>query len=128
MKSFKEFLIEKLILVCGLACIFFVALIFLFLLKEGLAVFGCVKPFAFLLGDKWYPISDPPQLGIMPLILGSLLVTLGAAFISVPIGVGCAIYIAEVAPPNIKEFLKAGIELLAAILSVVLGFIGMVTL
>jgi phosphate transport system permease protein len=64
----------------------------------------------------------------MPLILGSLLVTLGAAIISIPIGVACAVYISEVAPSKTKEILKSGIELLAAIPSVVLGFIGMVTL
>lgn len=128
MRKLKEFIIEKLILMCGLASIFFVILIFLFLLKEGLAVFKTVTPASFIFGKSWYPISEPPQLGILPLILGSLLVTLGAALISVPIGVGCAIYIAEVAPLRAKEILKAGIELLAAIPSVVLGFIGMVTL
>jgi len=127
-RKFKEFIIEKLILICGLASIFFVILIFLFLLKEGLAVFKTVTPFKFLLGKNWYPISEPPQLGILPLVLGSLLVTLGAAVISIPIGVACAIYIAEVAPLKTKEILKASIELLAAIPSVVLGFIGMVTL
>lgn len=128
MRKLKEFIIEKLILVCGLALIFFVILIFLFLLKEGLAVFKTVSPLKFLFGKNWYPISEPAQLGILPLILGSLLVTLGAAVISIPIGVACAIYIAEVAPFKIKEILKVGIELLAAIPSVVLGFIGMVTL
>lgn len=128
MRKFKEFIIEILILICGLASIFFVLLIFLFLLKEGLAVFNTVSPFKFLFGKNWYPISEPAQLGILPLILGSLLVTLGAAIISVPIGVACAVYIAEIAPAKIKEILKAGIELLAAIPSVVLGFIGMVTL
>ncbi|HQL42167.1 MAG TPA: ABC transporter permease subunit, partial [Candidatus Omnitrophota bacterium] len=55
-------------------------------------------------------------------------VTIGAAIISVPIGIACAVYIAEIAPAKIKEVLKAGIELLAAIPSVVLGFIGMMTL
>ena len=119
MRKFKEFIIEKLILICGLASIFFVVLIFLFLLKEGLAVFKSVSPFSFLFGKSWYPISDPPQLGILPLILGSLLVTFGAAVISIPIGVGCAIYIAEIAPSKAKEVLKSGIELLAAIPSVV---------
>ena len=128
MRKLKEFIIEKLILLCGLASIFFVILIFLFLLKEGLAVFKTVTPASFIFGKSWYPISEPPQLGILPLILGSLFVTLGAALISVPIGVACAIYIAEVAPLRAKEILKAGIELLAAIPSVVLGFIGMVTL
>lgn len=128
MRKLKEFIIEKLILLCGLASIFFVILIFLFLLKEGLAVFQSITPFKFLFGKSWYPISEPAQLGILPLILGSLLVTLGAAIISIPIGVGCAVYIAEIAPARIKEVLKSGIELLAAIPSVVLGFIGMVTL
>ena len=128
MHKFKEFIIEKLILVCGFASIFFVVLIFLFLLKEGLALFKTVSPFKFLLGKSWYPISEPAQLGILPLILGSLIVTLGAAMISIPIGVACAVYIAEIAPLRIKEILKSGIELLASIPSVVLGFIGMVTL
>ncbi len=128
MRRFKEFIIEKLILLCGLVSIFFVILIFLFLLKEGLAVFKTVSPLKFLFGKNWYPISEPAQLGILPLILGSLLVTVGAALISIPIGVACAIYIAEVAPLKTKEILKSGIELLAAIPSVVLGFIGMITL
>jgi len=128
MRRFKELIIEKLILISGLASIFFVILIFLFLLKEGLELFKIVSPLKFLFGKNWYPISEPPQLGILPLILGSLLVTVGAAIISIPIGVGCAIYIAEIAPAKIKEVLKAGVELLAAIPSVVLGFIGMVTL
>ena len=128
MRKFKEFLIEKLIFACGLASIFFVLLIFAFLLKEGLAVFGSVSPGGFLFGRSWYPISEPPRLGIFPLILGSLWVTLGAALISVPIGVACALYIGEIAGGKTKEVLKGGIELLAAIPSVVLGFIGMVTL
>lgn len=128
LRKIKEFVIEKLILLCGLASIIFVALIFIFLLKEGLSVFKFVKVGEFLAGRSWYPISEPAQLGILPLILGSLWVTVGAALISVPIGVGCAVYIAEIAPGRTKEVLKGGIELLAAIPSVVLGFIGMVTL
>ena len=128
MRKFKEFIIEKLILLCGLASIFFVILIFLFLLREGLAVFKTVPLFKFLFGKSWYPISEPPQLGILPLIAGSLIVTLGAAVISIPIGIGSAIYIAEIAPVRLKEILKAGVELLAAIPSVVLGFVGMITL
>jgi len=127
-RKVKEFIVERLIQICGLASIFFVVVIFLFLLKEGLAVFKVVTPLDFLFGKSWYPISEPAHLGILPLICGSLLVTLGAAIISIPIGVACAIYIAEIAPSKTKEVLKAGIELLAAIPSVVLGFIGMVTL
>lgn len=127
-RNLKERSIEKLIFICGIASILFVVLIFLFLFKEGLTLFKTITLSKFLFGKNWYPISEPAQLGILPLILGSLLVTLGAAVISVPIGVACAIYIAEIAPIKLKEILKSGIELLAAIPSVVLGFIGVVTL
>ena len=106
MRKFKEFVIEKLILISGLASIFFVILIFLFLLKEGFAVFKTVSLFKFLFGKSWYPISDPPQLGVLPLILGSLLVTVGAAIISIPIGVGCAIYIAVPEPGHLDGSLE----------------------
>lgn len=127
-KKFFEYLIEKLILISGITSIIVVGLIFLFLFKEGITVFKTVPFNAFLLGKRWYPISTPPSYGILPLILGSLLVTLGAAIISVPLGIASAFYIAEVAPSRTKEFLKSGIEMLAAIPSVVVGFIGMVTL
>ena len=81
-----------------------------------------------LAGTHWYPISDPPRFGILPLILGSLVVTVGATVLAVPVGVASALYIAEVAPAGIRDVMKAGIEMLAAIPSVVIGFIGMVTL
>lgn len=123
-----EFLIEKAIFLAGLISIFFVILIFIFLLKEGLVLFKTYPLHRFFFGMKWYPISDPPQFGIVPLILGSLTVTLGAIFISVPLGVCTAIYIAEIAPSWLQEILKATVEFLGAIPSIVLGFIGLVTL
>ncbi|MEW6170611.1 MAG: phosphate ABC transporter permease subunit PstC [Candidatus Omnitrophota bacterium] len=128
LKKFKEFIIERLIFICGIASIIFVILIFSFLLKEGLSFFKTIHLKDFLLGKFWYPISDPARFGILPLILGSLIVTLGATIISVPLGVACAFYIAEIAPTWIKDILKAGVELLASIPSVVLGFVGMITL
>lgn len=123
-----EYIFEKIIILSGIIAIVIVGLIFFFLLKEGLAVFNVVNLKGFLLGRHWYPISDPPKFGIFPLILGSLFVTLGAAVISVPLGIASALYIAEVAPPKAKEFLKVGVELLAAIPSVVIGFIGIMVL
>ena len=128
MKRPFEFIIEKLVLLSGIASIVFVALIFIFLLKEGLSLFANENVFAFLFGRNWYPISDPPQFGILPLILGSLLVTFGAIVIAVPLGLAAAIYVAEIAPVWLRDILKSGIELLAAIPSIVLGFIGIVTL
>lgn len=128
LKKAREFVIERTIFLSGVASIFIVVLIFAFLLKEGLSIFATASPVSFLFGKNWYPISDPAQFGILPLIFGSILVTLGAAVLSVPIGIASALYIAEIAPPRTKEILKAGIELLAAIPSVIIGFIGMVTL
>lgn len=128
LRLFKEFVIEKLIFLSGIASILFVVLIFVFLLKEGLSFFKEINLFKFVLGQRWYPISDPAQFGILPMILGSLLVTLGAIIFAVPLSIGAAFYISEVAPGKIKDILKVGIEMLAAIPSVVLGFIGMITL
>jgi phosphate transport system permease protein len=128
MKRFREFLIEKLVFLSGITVILFVVLIFVFLLKEGVSFFKEVTLRDFLAGKFWYPISDPPRFGILPLILGSLYVTLGAVIFAVPFGVAAAFYIAEVAPGKVRDFLKTGIEVLASIPSVVLGFVGVVTI
>ena len=128
MRKVREFIIEKLIFLSGIFSIIFVLLIFAFLVKEGISIFWRVPLTDFIFARFWYPISDPPQFGILPLILGSILVTAGAGLISVPIGIASALFIAEIAPRRLKEIMKAGIELLAAIPSVVIGFIGMMTL
>ena len=127
-RRISEFLIESAIFLAGILSILFVTLIFIFLAKEGFALFKTVSLWDFLAGKDWYPISYPPRFGALPLILGSVWVTLGAILISVPIGVACAVYIAEVAPHWLREILKASVEFLAAIPSIVLGFIGLVTL
>ncbi|MEW6686756.1 MAG: phosphate ABC transporter permease subunit PstC [Candidatus Edwardsbacteria bacterium] len=127
-KRIFAFFIEKIIRLSGVISIIVVLLIFFFLFKEALSLFKIVSLKEFLLGKNWYPISEPPSFGILPLILGSFLVTIGAAVISVPLGIACAIYIGEVAPVRSREFLKIGVELLAAIPSVVMGFIGMIVL
>ena len=127
-KKTQEFIVESAIRISGVASIFIVALIFFFLLKEGIQLFQTEKVSGFLFGRNWYPISEPAEFGILPLIFGTILVTLGAALIAIPLGVAAAVYIAEVSPNRFKEILKSGIELLAAIPSVVLGFIGMITI
>lgn len=124
----KERFVEGLIRMCGVASIVLVALIFLFLLKEGLALFQTVSLREFVGGRRWYPISEPPRFGVLPLILGSVFVTVGATVVSVPVGIGTALFVSEIAKGWVKEALKTGIELLAAIPSVVLGFIGMTLL
>ena len=124
----KEFFIERLVFLCGVFSIISVILIFVFLLKEGLSLFKSTSIHDFVLGKFWYPISYPPKFGILPLIMGSIWVTLGAVIISVPLGLGCAILIGEILPRGLRDYVKSGVELLAAIPSVVLGFVGLVTL
>lgn len=123
-----EFFIEKAIFAAGTLSIVFVVLIFIFLLKEGLLLFKDYPFFSFFFSPKWYPISTPPHFGNLPLLLGSLMVTAGAIVLAVPLGLAAAIFIAEIAPSWLREILKATVEFLAAIPSIVLGFIGLVTL
>jgi phosphate transport system permease protein len=88
-----------------------------------------VNPINFLFGKWWYPTAEPaPQLGILSLIIGSLVVTLGAILVALPLGLAGAIYLSEVAHPTIRAFLKPAIEILAGIPSVVFGFFGLVVL
>jgi phosphate transport system permease protein len=120
-----EGLITGLIKLSGYSAILFVSLIFYFLISEGLAAIWEV-PIRDLFSKQWYPIEG--YYGILPLLLGSLIVTLGAAAVAIPMGIGTAIYIAEIAPRWAREILKPFIEVLAGVPSVVLGFIGILVL
>ncbi|MBN1327136.1 MAG: phosphate ABC transporter permease subunit PstC, partial [Candidatus Cloacimonetes bacterium] len=79
----------------------------------------------FILNASWHPTHFPPDFGILSLLIGSLVVTFGALLISIPLGLGSAIYISEIAGPRTKEIIKPIIELLAGIPSVVYGLFGM---
>lgn len=125
-RAYKENLIRRFFCLFSLLSIFFLAGIVIVLFKEGLPIFKITSLSKFLSGRFWYPTYEPPEFGILPLILGSLWVTAGALIIAVPFGVASAIYISEVAHPKIKEIIKPVIELLAGIPSVVYGFFGMV--
>ena len=125
MRNWKEILITVVIRASGYSAILFVGLIFIFLLTEGLPALSEVSLTA-LAGQRWYPIEE--YFGLLPLIGGTLIVTLGAALVAMPIGVGTAIYIAEVAPRWTREILKPFIEVMAGVPSVVLGFVGIIVL
>ncbi len=118
----SEFAIEAIIRVLGISSIGFVLLVFSFLLYDGLPVFFEV-PLSNLFGTQWYPTFS--LYGTLPLILGSLLVTVTAIVIALPLGVATAVFIREIAPFWTREILKPMIEVLAGIPSVVLGFFGM---
>ncbi len=123
--NWREFIITRAIKASGYSAIVFVALIFFFLLREGVPALLEV-PLSTLASVRWYPIED--YFGILPLITGSLIVTVGATLIAVPFGIGTAIYIAEIAPRWMREILKPLVELLGGLPSVVLGFLGILVL
>lgn len=120
--SWSEFLIERAIQVSGISAIILVVLIFLFLIREGMPAFLEI-PLSSLFATRWYPIEE--YYGLLPLIMGSLIVTIGAAVVSLPLGLATAIFIAEIAPDWVRDILKPFVEVLAGIPSVVIGFIGM---
>ncbi|MCA6072935.1 MAG: phosphate ABC transporter permease subunit PstC [Endomicrobium sp.] len=127
MRKSLDTIIETIIFICGMLSIVFVVLIFGFLFKEGFAFFKDFGVSKFITGQFWYPSSEPASFGILSLILGSILVTVGACLIAVPIGIMTALFISEIAPKGVRDVLKSLVELMAAIPSIVIGFVGMVT-
>jgi len=124
-----EPVIEWLIRICGWSAIFFVIAIFVFVFVEGAPVLGHLNLKEFFTSDAWRPTSQVrEQFGILALITGTLSVTAVAMAIAVPFGLGAAIYVSEFASPKMRETLKIVIELLAAIPSVVWGFIGYIVI
>jgi len=124
----KEKIIKNIYFLSSLTSIFFLLGISFILFKEGLPLFREIDLKSFLWGKSWYPTYNPPEFGLLPLILGTLWVTLGALIIAVPLGVAAAIYISELATPKIKDYLKLAIEMLTSIPSVIYGFLGIVVL
>jgi phosphate transport system permease protein len=124
----KEQSIKTVFFFTAFFAVIVVVFILLFLLRDGYAIFDQVGVLTFLSGDTWAPTAAVPLYGILPLIVGTLLVTLGAMVFAVPLSIGCAIYISELASPRVKQVLKPAVELLAGIPSVVYGFFGLIVL
>ncbi|MBF0521747.1 MAG: phosphate ABC transporter permease subunit PstC [Candidatus Omnitrophica bacterium] len=124
----KEKIYQGIFTVLAFASLVFLVGIVIVLFKEGLPIFKRVSISQFLFGQNWYPTYSTPEFGILPLILASVWVTLGAVIVCVPLGVGSALYLHELAGHKQRTILKPLVELLASIPSVVYGFFGMVIL
>lgn len=120
--------IKKLLFISGSIAVIVVFFIIVYLFREAYPSFEKTGVTEFLTGMKWNPVGEPPSYGAYPLIVGTLLVTLGAMGFSIPLGIGSAVFISEIAPPKIKAFLKFAVELLSGIPSVVYGFFGLIVL
>jgi phosphate transport system permease protein len=110
--------------VFGLVGLVALAVILVFVFREAIPVFRDVSPLQFL-GPRWYPTSEPPVFGALPMIVATALVTAGALALAIPLGFAAAGFVAEVAPPALRDMAKSLLELLAAIPSVVYGFFGL---
>ncbi len=112
--------------VFGILAFLILVFIFIFILKESLPALREVGIADILFGTKWYPSHD--AFGILTMLAGSVAATLLALVIAVPLAVGCAIFLAEVAPPHIRNITRPAVELLVGIPSVVYGLVGMIVL
>ena len=126
MNKNKEKIMQLVFLAAACASIALVAMICFFLFANGLPTIGKIGISDFLLGHKWRPNND--IYGILPMIMGSIYVTLGACITGVPIGILTAIFMARFCPAGAYKVLKPAVELLAGIPSVIYGFFGLVVL
>jgi len=122
----REFLIEKLLLIAALSSVAMLALIAVFVFVEGTPIMAKEGVLHFLLGRRWAPTKD--AFGILPMIVGSIWVTLGALVIAGPLGLACAVFLVEIASRRVADFVRPAIQVLAGIPSVVYGFVGIVVL
>jgi phosphate transport system permease protein len=129
MENKKELLIRLFFLCNGSLAIIVLAGIFYLLLSNSLAAWREVGVLPFFTGIVWRPSGfESVSFGILTLVTGTLLVTAGAAALAIPLGIACAVYLAEVASPLERELVKPVVELLAGVPSVVIGFFGLVVL
>jgi len=124
----KENAIRTVFLFTAFVAVIVIAFILFFLFLDGYPIFEQAGVKDFIFGMSWTPTAVVPGYGIFPLIVGTILVTLGAMIIAVPLSIGCAIYISELASQRVKRILKPAVELLAGIPSVVYGFFGLIVL
>jgi len=113
-----------LVFIDGMVSFLILLAIAVFTAQEGLPLFSQVNIMSFLFSTEWRPTQG--EFGILPMIIGSIYVTLLALFIAVPLGVACAIFLSEVAPLAVQRYFRPLVQLLVGIPSVVYGLVGMV--
>jgi phosphate transport system permease protein len=126
-RNIVEKIVMAFLVVCSAIAILTTIGIVLSVLFEAVLFFSQVSPFHFLTGTQWSPTSDPPSFGFIPLLTGTLLITLIAIIVAGPIGLFSAIYMAEYANSNVRGWAKPILELLAGVPTVVLGFFAALT-
>ena len=127
-KQLVEILVHGLFLLLGLITVGCVLLITVYLVVSGIPAIREIGLVNFLFGRRWASTAAEPAYGILPFILTSIYGTAGAILIGVPAGFLCAVYLAKMAQPGIRNIIEAAVSLLAGIPSVVYGLVGMLVL
>jgi phosphate transport system permease protein len=110
------------LVICAAVSVITTVAIIILLFKESFVFFENVSPAEFFFGTRWVPILQPSSYGVLPLLWGTLQVTIGAAIVAIPLGLACAIYLSEYASPKMRSYVKPVLELLAGIPTVVYGY------
>lgn len=127
-RQFLEKGMELFFFVCACVSIVAVLLICWFMFSNGFPAMKEIGFANFLFGTKWTPKNEPASYGILPMILGSICVTLGAVIIGVPIGILTATFLSRFCPKKLHAILEPMVQLMAGIPSIIYGFFGMVVL
>ncbi|ALS20882.1 MULTISPECIES: phosphate ABC transporter permease subunit PstC [Paenibacillus] len=118
----SDVLIPKILAFFAVISILTTVGIVLILVFESLGFFREVPFWQFITGTEWTPLFSDPKFGVLPLVTGTLLVTLIASIVAIPIGLGSAIYLSEYAPSKVRNIVKPILEILAGIPTIVYGF------
>lgn len=123
--AMTEGLIRTFCMACALLSIVTTFGIIFILVRESWHFFSLVSPVDYFTGTKWAPTFANPSYGVLPLLVGTLQITVGAGLIAIPLGLASAIYLSEYARPRTRSILKPFLELLAGVPTVVYGFFGL---
>jgi phosphate transport system permease protein len=124
----QEFFVRKVTLLCAALCVAVTFGIIAVLLGETIGFFREVSFVEFLSGTTWAPLFEPRSFGVLPLVVGTLVITFGAALIGLPTGLGVAIFLNEYAPDWVRGVIKPVMEVLAGIPTVVYGYFAVTTI
>lgn len=118
----KEEVFKYFFLICSILSIFFLLLICIFIFKDSFGFIGKIGVKNFVLNDAWTPMNVPASYGILPMIIGSVLITAMSCIAAVPVSIMVACYLAFDCPKNIYRILKPALNLMTGIPSIVYGF------
>ncbi|WP_163194501.1 phosphate ABC transporter permease subunit PstC [Clostridium thermarum] len=117
-----EFIVEKILFLFAVISILTTAAIVVSLLGESISFFREISIVEFFTSTVWTPLMEPQNFGVIPLLVGTMIIAIGASLVAIPIGLGTSIYLSEYAPKKVRKILKPILEILAGIPSIVYGF------